>query len=159
MAKSTCALLAGAASTCALAFGLGPALANDSVIKGGQDANEWAVYGKDYANTRFSPLKSINTDNVSHLSLAYAFQLGSLRSNEATPLVIGDADVRLGEIGGAPFYIGATQYEAWKHTDLIIDVVPGRGGMFSLDNGRERRFLTRSTICPALSVDERSGHR
>jgi uncharacterized protein (DUF779 family) len=73
--------------------------------------------------------------------------------------LIGDADVRLGEIGGAPFYIGATQYEAWKHTDLIIDVVPGRGGMFSLDNGRERRFLTRSTICPAQSVDERSGHR
>ena len=73
--------------------------------------------------------------------------------------LIGGADVRLGEIGGAPFYIGAAQYEAWKHTDLIIDVVPGRGGMFSLDNGRERRFLTRSTICPAQSVDERSGHR
>ena len=29
----------------------------------------------------------------------------------------------------------------------MIDVVPGRGGMFSLDNGRERRFLTRSTLC------------
>ncbi|TKA98630.1 MAG: DUF779 domain-containing protein, partial [Mesorhizobium sp.] len=29
----------------------------------------------------------------------------------------------------------------------VIDVVPGRGGMFSLDNGREKRFLTRSTIC------------
>ena len=63
---------------------------NDLVIKGGQDPNQWAVYGKDYANTRFSPLKSINTDNVAHLSLAYSFQLGSLRSNEATPLVIGD---------------------------------------------------------------------
>ena len=50
-------------------------------------------------------------------------------------------------IGGAPVYISASQYEAWKHTDLIIDVVPGRGGMFSLDNGRERRFLTRSTVC------------
>ena len=48
---------------------------------------------------------------------------------------------------GAPVYIGCPQYEAWKHTDLIIDVVPGRGGMFSLDNGRERRFLTRSRVC------------
>jgi glucose dehydrogenase len=71
-------------------LGLIPAGANDSVIKGGQDPNQWAVYGKDYANTRFSPLKSINTDNVAHLSLAYSFQLGSLRSNESTPLVIGD---------------------------------------------------------------------
>ena len=62
--------------------------------------------------------------------------------------LIGDRDVLLGVIGGdTPVYISASQYEAWKHTDLIIDVVPGRGGMFSLDNGRERRFLTRSTIC------------
>ena len=69
-------------------------------------------------------------------------------------LLISDADVRLGEIGGAPFYIGAAQYEAWKHTDLIIDVVPGRGGMFSLDNGRERRFLTRSTVCAAPTAGD-----
>lgn len=61
--------------------------------------------------------------------------------------LIGDTDVKLGEIGGAPVYIGGPQYEVWKHTELIIDVVPGRGGMFSLDNGREVRFLTRSRIC------------
>lgn len=73
--------------------------------------------------------------------------------------LIGDRDVKLGEIGGAPFYISGSQYEPWKHTDLIIDVVPGRGGMFSLDNGRERRFLTRSIICavPGSAGDEREG--
>jgi len=60
--------------------------------------------------------------------------------------MIGDSDVKLGEIGGVPVYISASQFEAWKHTQLIIDVVPGRGGMFSLDNGREKRFLTRSRI-------------
>jgi len=58
--------------------------------------------------------------------------------------IVGDRDVKLGEIGGAPVYIGAAQFEVWRGTQLIIDVVPGRGGMFSLDNGRERRFLTRS---------------
>jgi uncharacterized protein (DUF779 family) len=63
--------------------------------------------------------------------------------------IIGDTDVLLGQIGGAPVYISATQFEAWKHTDLIIDVIAGRGGMFSLDNGREVRFLTRSRICSA----------
>jgi uncharacterized protein (DUF779 family) len=61
--------------------------------------------------------------------------------------IIGDRDVLLGTIGETPFYIGAAQYEVWKHTTLTIDVVPGRGGMFSLDNGRERRFLLRSDIC------------
>lgn len=50
--------------------------------------------------------------------------------------MVGDRDVLLGEIDDTPVYISEAQYEAWKHTDLIIDVVPGRGGMFSLDNGR-----------------------
>lgn len=60
---------------------------------------------------------------------------------------VGSRDVKLGEIGGMPFYISESQAATWAHTDLIIDVVPGRGGMFSLDNGREKRFLTRSEIC------------
>lgn len=61
--------------------------------------------------------------------------------------IVGERDVLLGRIGETPVYISESQYEAWKHTDLILDVVPGRGGMFSLDNGREKRFLTRSVIC------------
>jgi len=61
--------------------------------------------------------------------------------------IIGDRDVLLGMIGDTPFYIGAAQYEAWRHTELTIDAVDGRGGMFSLDNGRERRFLVRSDLC------------
>lgn len=64
--------------------------------------------------------------------------------------IVGDGDVLLGHIGGAPVYINVSQFEVWKHTDLIIDVVPGRGGMFSLDNGREVRFLTRSRVCSPL---------
>ncbi|QRM56275.1 DUF779 domain-containing protein [Sinorhizobium sp. BG8] len=64
----------------------------------------------------------------------------------ADDYIVGDRDVKLGEIGGVPVYISASQFEVWKHTQLIIDVVPGRGGMFSLDNGRERRFLTRSRM-------------
>jgi uncharacterized protein len=69
--------------------------------------------------------------------------------------IVGENDVWLGDIGETPVYISASQYQAWKHTDLIIDVVPGRGGMFSLDNGREKRFLTRSTICATPSVNGR----
>ncbi|MCR4266203.1 DUF779 domain-containing protein [Nitratireductor sp. ZSWI3] len=61
--------------------------------------------------------------------------------------IVGEQDVLLGAIGDTPVYISAAQFEAWKHTDLVIDVVPGRGGMFSLDNGREQRFLTRSRVC------------
>src|SRR3546814_380483 len=60
--------------------------------------------------------------------------------------VIGEQDVQLGVIADAPFYISRPQFEYWKHTQLIIDVVPGRGGMFSLENGEGVRFLTRSRL-------------
>ncbi len=61
-------------------------------------------------------------------------------------LLIGDADRLLGEIGGQPFYMGAAQFSYWRHTQLIIDVVPGRGGMFSLEGVEGVRFLTRSRL-------------
>ena len=60
--------------------------------------------------------------------------------------IVGNSDVKLGEIGNAPFYMSESQFEYWKHTKLIIDVVPGRGGMFSLDNAEDVRFLTRSRV-------------
>ena len=59
---------------------------------------------------------------------------------------VGDSDTLLGDVAGVPVYIGRAQGEAWAHTQLILDVVPGRGGMFSLDNGREKRFLTRGRV-------------
>lgn len=60
--------------------------------------------------------------------------------------IVGDYDRLLGRIGGAPFYISGPQFEYWQHTQLIIDVVPGRGGMFSLEGRDGVRFLTRSRL-------------
>ena len=71
----------------------------------------------------------------------------------AGEFLIGDRDVRLGEIGGAGFYISGPQFEYWKHTQLVIDVVEGRGGMFSLENGEGVRFLTRSRLFSDDEVD------
>lgn len=61
-------------------------------------------------------------------------------------LMVGPSDVRLGEIGGCPFYMSAAQFEHWQHTQLTIDVVAGRGGMFSLEGVTGQRFLTRSRL-------------
>lgn len=58
----------------------------------------------------------------------------------------GASDVRLGTIGGCPFWMSESQFEYWQHTQLIIDVVPGRGGMFSLEGPEGMRFLTRSRL-------------
>jgi uncharacterized protein (DUF779 family) len=65
---------------------------------------------------------------------------------------VGAQDIALGEIAGAPFYIGAAQFEYWEHTQLIIDVVPGRGSGFSVEAPEGVRFLTRSRVFTEAEV-------
>jgi uncharacterized protein (DUF779 family) len=76
--------------------------------------------------------------------------------------MVGGADVQLGEIGGVPFYMSASQFAYWEHTHLIIDAIPGNGGMFSLERPTGLRFLTRSRLfgdeeVAALPPVERGG--
>jgi uncharacterized protein len=61
-------------------------------------------------------------------------------------ITTGAGDVLLGEIGGSPFYISKSQYEYWKHTQLIIDVIDGHGGTFSLEGPEGKAFHTRSRL-------------
>lgn len=61
-------------------------------------------------------------------------------------LTIGPRDEYLGDIGGCPFYMSKTQYEYWKHTQLIIDVIEGQGGTFSLESSEGKAFHTRSRV-------------
>lgn len=64
-----------------------------------------------------------------------------------TDLTIGAHDVHLGEIGGVPFYISESQYQYWKHTQLIIDVIDAHGGgTFSLEGPEGKAFHTRSRV-------------
>lgn len=66
------------------------ASANDSVLKLTQDPNQWALQTGDYANTRFSKLKQINSENVGKLQVAWSFSTGVLRGHEGSPLVVGE---------------------------------------------------------------------
>jgi uncharacterized protein len=82
--------------------------------------------------------------------------------------LVGDRDVLLGvlDVGpqrsdprgcdGVPVWISGPQYQAHyrdKHTQLVIDVVPGRGGGFSLEAPEGVRFLSRGR---AFTEDERA---
>ena len=106
------------------------------------------------------PLRVIGTDSALALIATLRAKYGDLMFHQSggccdgsAPMcypqgefIIGDYDRLLGHIGGVPFYISGPQFEYWKHTQLIIDVVPGRGGMFSLDGPEGLRFLTRSRL-------------
>lgn len=58
--------------------------------------------------------------------------------------LVGDSDVLLGHVGGEPFYMSRPQFAVWEHTQITVDVVPGGGGMFSLERPTGQRFLIRS---------------
>ena len=53
------------------------------------DDGQWIMPAKDYANTRFSALDEVRTDNVKNLRLAWTFSTGTSRGHEASPLVAG----------------------------------------------------------------------
>jgi uncharacterized protein len=69
-------------------------------------------------------------------------------------ITMGAGDVFLGEIGGAQFYISTSQYETWKHTQLIIDVIDGHGGTFSLEGSEGKAFHTRSRVFTTAEMIE-----
>lgn len=67
--------------------------------------------------------------------------------------IVGDRDVLLGVLNGAPVWISGPQFEAWKHTQVTIDVVSGRGGGFSLEAPEGVRFLIRGRAFTAEEME------
>ena len=64
-----------------------------------------------------------------------------------TDLTIGPHDEFLGRIGGVPFYMSKSQYEYWKHTQVIVDVIDAHGGgTFSLEGPEGKAFISRSRL-------------
>ncbi|MEG3122378.1 DUF779 domain-containing protein [Sphingomonas sp. GB1N7] len=67
---------------------------------------------------------------------------------------VGTQDILLGTIAdGVPVWIGAAQFEYWRHTQVTIDVVPGRGAGFSLEGPEGMRFIIRSRVFTDDEVD------
>ncbi|WP_226017424.1 DUF779 domain-containing protein [Novosphingobium sp. FKTRR1] len=60
---------------------------------------------------------------------------------------VGRQDVLLGHVAGdVAVWIGAAQFEYWRHTQVTIDVVPGRGAGMSLEAPEGVRFIIRSRV-------------
>ena len=66
---------------------------------------------------------------------------------------LGTQDVKLGDIDGAGFWMHAEQYEYWKHCQLTLDVVPGRGSSYSLEIPYGKRFIIRSRVCTPAELE------
>ena len=110
------------------------------------EATEEALELIDKLRTVHGPLMFHQSGGCCDGSSPMCFPLGEFR--------IGDSDVLLGEVGGAPFHMSGPQFEYWKHTHLTLDVVPGRGAGFSLEAPEGVRFLIRSRL---FSDEETAG--
>jgi uncharacterized protein (DUF779 family) len=65
---------------------------------------------------------------------------------EAGEFKLGSSDIQLGEIEGCGFYMSRDQYAYWQHTQLTIDITPGRGSSFSLEIPLGFRFMVHSRL-------------
>jgi PQQ-dependent dehydrogenase (methanol/ethanol family) len=75
----------------ALAVGFSSAAsANDGLLIMQDNPAEWVMQNGNYANTRYSALSQINTENAGNLQVAWTFSTGVLRGHEGGPLVIGN---------------------------------------------------------------------
>ena len=89
---------------------------------------------------------------VSALGPVMFFQSGGCCENTAPQcfpmgeFALSPNDVHVGQIGGASYYMGHREFEFWQKTHLIVDVVNGRSGTFSLDGPDGKTFICRSRL-------------
>src|SRR5690606_15924041 len=76
-----------------------------ALIEAAKSADEWLTYGRDYAETRFSPLAQVDERTVSRLGLAWSYETGSVRGHEATQLVMN------GVLGGSASWCNVFVFE------------------------------------------------
>ena len=108
-------------------------------------ATEAALQLIETLSARHGPLMFHQSGGCCDGSAPMCYPLGEFR--------VGQSDVKLGEIGGCPFYMSESQFEYWQHTQLTIDVVKGRGSGFSLEAPEGVRFLTRSRVFTNQEVE------
>ena len=66
---------------------------------------------------------------------------------------VGGSDIQLGVIAGCDFFMSKDQFEYWKHTQLLIDITPGRGSSFSLEIPLGLRFIVHSRLFSAQEME------
>ena len=65
---------------------------------------------------------------------------------EVGDFYIGSQDVKIGEVGGAAFWMHTSQFDYWKHTQLILDAGDGPSGTFSIESSENKHFKIDSRV-------------
>jgi len=87
---------------------------------------------------KFGPLMFHQSGGCCDGSQPMCFEKGEFK--------LGGSDIKIGTIAGCEFFMSKDQFEYWKHTQLTIDVTPGRGSSFSLEIPMGLRFIVHSRL-------------
>jgi uncharacterized protein (DUF779 family) len=115
----------------------------------------------DHVTATAEALEVIERLRAKHGPLAF-FQSGGCCDGSAAmcltrgELLETDDDLKLGQLGGAPFFVDREQWERWGRPDFVIDVAPGEAGGFSLEGAEDVHFVTRTPNRAQRAVPERS---
>jgi quinohemoprotein ethanol dehydrogenase len=112
-------VLAGWAALALLAScsnGFDPSDIDTSVFGAGEN---WDDPGGDWAESHYSRLGDIAKENVASLGLAWEYELGSNRGQEATPIVIDGVMYTSGVLGRVYALDAATGRELWTFTPEV----------------------------------------
>ena len=154
LASSVAALLAAPAIS----------TANTELEKLSQNPANWAMWGGNYAGTRYSELSDITTSNVKNLQPAWSFSTGVLRGHEGGPIVVDDTIYIHTPFPNTVYAIDQkTQSVIWEYTptqdaDVTIPVMCCDTVNRGLAYGDGKIFLQQSdTVLTAL--DAKTGKR
>jgi quinohemoprotein ethanol dehydrogenase len=121
MRRALAALAALALAACTAAASqqaaapLAPAPANVALGAG----EEWDNPAGDWAGSRYSRLTDITPQNVGQLGLAWEYDLGTARVQEATPVVVGGVMYHAGNLGRVYALDAATGRELWTFAPQV----------------------------------------
>ncbi len=79
------------------------------------EAGNWLTYGRTYDEQRHSPLSQIGLDNIDKLSLAWSYEIGTLRGIETTPLIVDGILYGTGSWSIVFALDAATGRELWRY--------------------------------------------
>jgi quinohemoprotein ethanol dehydrogenase len=100
-------------------------MTNDRLVKAEEEPGNWMLHGRTYGEDRYSPLKQINDQTVPNLGLAWAWETGTNRGLEATPIVVDGVMYATGAWSEVYALDARTGKLLWRN-DLDVDKTRGQ---------------------------------
>ncbi|HEY7878265.1 MAG TPA: PQQ-binding-like beta-propeller repeat protein [Gemmatimonadaceae bacterium] len=136
------------------------AAVTDAMLAGAtNEGDDWLTNGRDYTNSRYSPLSQINTNNVRTLRLAWAHQVGTpVFGQESTPVESDGVLYYTSPLGVVMAVDARTGAELWRYDNKTPNV-PTCCGAKNRGVAVYHDLVYVSTLDDHLiALDSRTGH-